>query len=247
MNASPRTAKLIRLLSLLLLTALLSSCGLPLLTETEADGMTYSLRGNGRVEQIEVRKENKTVGTYKQKGLKQEILAQIGVADYGFRLTDLNFDGQADMQLMIAKAEGAQRYASYLWDDRKGEYVYHAKLSALQDIGMIASLQVITAREHSYVIDPATGDSPEFYTETDCFSLYRWIDGQLTEVHRKEKTYYEESDIYCYAVYELDENGKLDLIRESWIDAEKINHDKYPMDATGFEGYVPQAGNNGIE
>ena len=76
------------------------------------------------------------------------------------------------------------------------------------------------------------------YIEREAFVLYRWIGGELTEVHRKEKTYYEESDIYCYTVYERDKNGEMKVIRESWIDADKIATAKCPMDATGFEGYV---------
>lgn len=228
-----------RSVALLLIALLLSSCGLPLLQEIEADGMTYALYGNGRVEQIEVRQDKKTIGTYQQKGLKENVLKPLGISDYGFRLADLNFDGKADMQLMTVKTEGAHRYATYIWDESRGEFAYHAALSALQNVTLIDSLQALSAWEYEYTIDPATSDTPEFYTESNHFVLYRWIDGRLTEVHRKEKTYYQESDIYCYAVYDRDENGEMELTRESWVDPEKMNDDKYPLDATGFEGYVP--------
>ena len=226
------------LTAMLLLTASLSACGSPMLSQTTVEGFTYTLYGQGRVERIEVKRGEERVGSYAQKGITFDLLTQLGDDSQGFRVTDLNFDRLPDMQLAVANTPSGTRYASYLWDEAKGEYVQNKELSSLYDVGMIASLSVITAREYEYTVDPATSDAPEFYSERNSFVLYRWIDGKLTEVHRKDMTYYQESDIYCYAVSELDKSGELTLIRESWIDAEKIDHSKYPIDATGFEGYV---------
>ena len=228
------------LAAMLLLTASLSACASPMLSQTTVEGFTYTLYGQGRVERIEVKRGEERIGTYAQKGITFDLLTQLGDDSRGFRVTDLNFDRLPDMQLAVANTPSGMRYATYLWDETSGEYVLDRELSALHDVGMIASLSVITAREYEYTIDPATSDSPEFYTERNSYVLYRRINGALTEVHRKDMTYYEESDIYCYAVYALDENGELELIRESWIDAEKIDHSKYPLDATGFEGYAAE-------
>ena len=229
----------VALLLATLLTAIsLSSCGASMLSQTTVEEMTFILYGKDRVNRIEVKRGQERIGTYAQKGLPRDMLDAAGDDSYGFLVTDLNFDHKPDMQLAVARNKNGTRHAVYLWDENEGEYVYHEFLSTLQDVGMIASLEVITAREYAYHVDPATTDTPEFYSECNRFILYRWIDGQLTEVHRKEKTYYQESDIYCYMVYERTENGEMELIRESWITAERIDHDKYPLDASGFEGYV---------
>lgn len=224
----------------LLLTASLSACGMPQLDRLVFEDMTYTLYGHGRVERIEVERDGRRIGSYAAKGMTDELLAKLDDNSHGFLLSDLNFDGNSDMLLKTASTKAGIRYTAFLWDDTKEEYISNTSLSSLADIGMIASLKVITAKEYAYTIDPAVGDTPEFFAERHSLVLYRWIDGKLTEVHRKDMTYYEESDIYCYAVYDLDGSGELELIRESWIDAEKIDHSKYPLDATGFEGYAAE-------
>ena len=229
-----------RILTCLIATLLLTACGMPQLEKLTVEDMTYTLYGNGRTERIEVERDGRRIGSYAAKGMTEELLTKLGDRDHGFLLSDLNFDGKTDMLLKTANTKSGLRYAAFLWDDAKGEYVSAASLSALTDIGMIASLQVITAREYEYTVDPAVGDMPEFYTERHSIVLYRWISGKLTEVHRKDRIYYEENDIYCYAVYDFTDEGELELSRESWVDPEKMNDEKYPLDATGFEGYAVQ-------
>lgn len=223
-----------RLLASLLLTAVLSSCGAPMLHQTSAEGLTFTLYGKNRVEKIEVTRDKDSIGTYREKGVTLDMLTQLEDSTYGLRVTDLNFDSKPDMQLMVANTKSGPRFVTWLWDESKGEYVRHTRLSSLNDVGAIASLEVITAREYEYTVDPATSDTPEFYIEKNNFVLYRWIDGALTEVHRKELTYYEESDIYCYAIYEREEDGSMELTRESWINEESFDPDQYPLDATGY-------------
>lgn len=218
------------------LAAALSSCMGSVLHQTTDGDLTYTLRGSGdRVEQITVTRDGKRVATYQKRGLPA---AECG-ENYGFRLTDLNFDRKGDMQLLILREDGGDIYATYLWDEEKGEHVYSNALSSLRDMGMIASLEAITAREFEITIDPATDDTPDFEIRREAFVIYRWENGNLTPVHRKELTYYEESDIYCYLIQERNEQGEWDTVRESWITADRFDSQKCPMDATGFEGYIP--------
>lgn len=220
----------------LMLSVSLTSCMGKILHQTTVDGLTYTLHGaNNRVEQITVKRDGKRIGTFQKRGLPA---AESG-EDYGFRLTDLNFDGKYDMQLAVAKSDAGPVYATYLWDGSADKYVYHAQLSALQDMGVIASLGVITARESTVTIDPATDDTPEFEIRMDAFVIYQWQDGKLVDVHRKELTYYEESDIYCYLILERDAQGEWETVRESWITDERFDAAKCPLDATGYPGYVP--------
>lgn len=238
MKASPNVRFLIRLLSAFLLLTILSSCGSPMLSQTTVEGFTYTLYGQNRVERIEVKRGEERIGTYAQKGITFDLLTKLGDDSQGFRVTDLNFDRMPDMQLAVASTESGIRYASYLWDEAKGEYVQNKELSALYDVGMIASLEVITAREYEHTIDPATDDTPEFDINKESFVLYRWQNGMLTAVHRKELTYYEESDIYCYAIFDLNEYGEWETTRESWVTDDRYDSKKYPMDASGYQGYV---------
>ena len=226
------------LLSLLLLTASLSACGMELLEQTTVGDFTFSIYGKDRVERIEVKRGEERIGSYVQKGLSREMLRSMGDDSYGLLFTDLNFDRTPDIMLTVANTKSGKQSAVYLWDEAAGEYVYPKLLSSLHGVGMIASLGVITAQEYEYTVDPAVGETPEFYTERQSYLLYRWIDGKLTEVYRKDLTYYEESDIYCYAVYERAESGEMDTVRESWINAEKMDPAEYPLDADGYEGYV---------
>jgi hypothetical protein len=162
----------------LLLAGALSSCAGKILHQTTVGDLTYTLHGtNDRVEQITVSRDGRRIGAFQKRGLP----GQISGDDYGFRLTDLNFDRHTDMQLLVAQAEAGDMYATYLWDAEAEKYVYHPQLSTLQNMGMIASLGVLTARESSVTIDPATDDTPEFEICRDAFILYRCYDTLSTE------------------------------------------------------------------
>lgn len=219
--------------ALLLLLLALPSCGGKMLGQMTVEGLTFTLYGGNRVERIVVTRGEEQIGTYEQRGLTADMLAQLGDDSYGFYLTDFNFDRMPDMQLKVGYNGTAVQYACYLWDEESDAYVYHDRLSSLQNTGMIATEEIITATEYEYTVDPATADTPEMYIEKNAFVLYRWVDGELTEIHRKELTYYEESDIYCYTILDLNENGEWDTTRESWINAEKFDAEKYPLDASG--------------
>lgn len=219
----------------LMLTATLSSCTGKILHEATVDGLTYTLRGaSDRVEQITVTRDGRRIGSFQKRGLP----GAEGGANYGFNLIDLNFDGMADMQLTVAQGEAGPIYASYLWDAETEKYVYHTKLSTLQGVEAIASLGILTSREHILTIDPATDDTPEFEIRTDAYIIYEWQNGKLVDVYRKKLTYYEESDIYCYLIEQRNATGEWDTVRESWIADERFDASKCPLDATGYEGYV---------
>ena len=224
------------LMAALMLAISLSSCVGNVIYQVTVDDFTYTLRGAAdRAEQITVTRDGKRVATYKKRGMPGKESGE----NYGFRLIDLNFDDKSDMQLLIAREDGGDIYATYLWDEESEKYVYNATLSTLRDMGTIASLEAITAREFAITIDPATDDTPDFEIRRETFVIYLWQNGALTPVHRKELTYYEESDIYCYLIQERNDRGEWDIVRESWIAAERFDSEKCPLDATGFEGYAP--------
>ena len=235
MKKSPIYRTLLCLLATICLTAALSACAGEILHQETVDGLTYTLHGTSeRVEQITVTRDGKRIGAYQKRGLQG-----IGQVEHcGFRLIDLNFDGNADMQLLIARGDIGDVYATYLWNESDEKYVYHSTLSTMQDVGAIIALGAVTAREYKVEIDPATDDTPEFEIITESFVIYRWQGNNLTPIHRKDLTYYEESDIYCYFITEVNEGGEWETVRESWITAERFDPEKCPLNANGFEGYA---------
>lgn len=232
MKRSDLRRRLLCLLTALLLILSLTSCAGEVLYQVTVDNLTYTLRGaSEHVEQITVTRGGKRIGSYRKRGIKGEI----GGESYGFFVSDLNFDGHLDMFLLISISETVQHYACYLWSPEQDTYLYDASLSALGGLEIDSERQWLTARDYTLTIDPATDDTPEFDIRKDTFSIYRWQNGTLGEVHRKELTYYEESDIYCYTVWEMDTQGEWELLRESWVAAERYHREKYPMDATGYD------------
>ena len=219
-------------LAVLMLVTSLSSCLGKVLYQVTVDDFTYTLRGSqDRAEQITVTRDGKRVAAYQKRGLPVKESGE----HYGFRLIDLNFDQKNDMQLLIAREDNGDIYATYLWDEESGKYVYSTALSALSGLDTIDSLEAITAREFEITIDPATDDTPDFEIRREAFVIYLWQNGKPVAVHRKELTYYEESDIYCYLIQERNEQGEWDVVRESWITADRFDSEKCPMDATGYE------------
>ncbi len=218
---------LFRSLSALLVMCLLavSVCGCSgetLHTQT-ADGMTYTLYGGDRPEKLTVTKDGKTVFSVRKRGAP----LTVGAEDQSLTLCDLDFDGDTDIRYLTGITEHARHYSCYLWDGET--FVLHRGLSSLNNLEPDAESKELTSFQTELTIDPATQDTPAFDILLKRLTRYRWEDGEPVAFHRTELTFYEESDIYCYAIYELKEDGEWCPTRESWITAERFDEDLYPL------------------
>lgn len=223
MRATHLFRALSALSALCLLTAVLCACGgQALYTETVGD-MTFTLYGGERAERLTVTRDGDKIFSVRKRGVPGSVSGE----SFGLTLCDLDFDGDTDIRYLTGVTENALHYSCYLWDGET--FVLHRELSKLDNLEADDHARELSSFETVLTVDPATTDTPAFDILLKRMTRYRWEDGNPVAFHRVELTFYEESDIYCYAIYDLNENGEWDTTRESWITAERFVEEHYPL------------------
>ncbi len=215
--------RIIALLLLILITAALASCAyFNLLGEFECAEYTCRLYGLRSVERIKVISGGKTVATLNTKGALTE------GNNYGFNFIDANFDGYDDICLEVKTDDDGTKYSFWIWNPIRKNFstdrILNSLLSPVFDYGE----GTVTAPYRSRIIEPVAGPDPEAYIDDEGVVTYEWRQGVLVAVRRECITYYSESDIYCVAVWEINEGGELEAIRERWLRPEQYERAGYP-------------------
>lgn len=212
---------------LLLLSLCLSStaCGeryAPLHTY-EADGLTYTVRGNnGRPRQIVVKlgetvvwqqavNVNRKVGNYKN--------------CYGFEIMDLNFDGTKDVVLTVKLDGDVADVRCWLWNSEKNTFRFSEELSSLNNVMADKNMKAIFAFEHEYVFREATKDLPDTYVSTDKVTKYVWANGALIPERRVSLSYESEHKFYVYSIENYNEDtAAYDEPKETYLSEEEYRN-----------------------
>ena len=198
--------KALRILLLLLLPCLLASCGerYDPLYSTEADGLTYVVRGSDdRARQIVVKLGDEVVW-------KTSIHGNRKVGNYkgvwGVEIMDLNFDGTKDIVITRAIDGDVADVDCYLWNQEKNSFRLSEELSSLSNVCARPQDKSLLAFDHSLVTHAATADLPETYVSTDRVTKYVWKDGILLPERRVSLSYDSEHKFYIYAVENYNES-----------------------------------------
>ncbi len=144
--------------------------------------------------------------------------------DYGFSIADLDFDGIPDLRVVSERNSDGDVYACYI-SDGAGDFKLDAALSSLRGACWDAENETVsvTTRTHTELV--SYPNAPPIYTDETRKVFYgRDEDGGKLEVIREETlTYYSETEIYCYAIYEPNEDGELEVTDEHWILPDKLD------------------------
>lgn len=197
--------------------------------DSTAGTITYELYGKyGSVKKIRVSRmdakngKSRSLGSYKADGIDRSELSD---GSYGFEVIDLNFDGLPDFRIIhdiTAYGDSTlTKYSNFLCNS---DGTYYAR----KDLGSIGNVQpdndTKTLKGQNYAkIFEGKNEKGEYvlFTETTSESIYEWRGTTLTEIRRHEVKYYSESDIYCIADYEINDDGTLEAVDEKWIEADK--------------------------
>ena len=142
-------------------------------------------------------------------------------------LDDLNGDGHLDLIVPHSKDDNQDfRYAAFLWDRNSSMFTDSgalndiANISLNTDTGTITSTMLIRT-----LIAEEQPNLPEIYETRKVLTEYKMIDDYFVAYREVALTYYSETDIYCYSIYDYDpELEKLVYTDEQWISAEKAQN-----------------------
>ena len=204
-----RRILLILLILCLSLTAL-TACGEPaeVLTHGDLEVAVYT-DADGVAKTIKTYRDGKLLDTWRPRG-------QVSYAEAPIRFVDLNFDGYPDMRILATTGKHL-RYVNRIYSPDTGDFYTNTVLDMLQDPVVDSEAQLITAYYSKYTIEPAVGMSPEVYIDERGTKTCAWINNNLTVIARDCITYYSESDIYCVARWEMDDDGDMEAVEERWL------------------------------
>lgn len=144
--------------------------------------------------------------------------------DYGFSIADLDFDGIPDLRVVSERHSDGDVYSCYI-SDGKGGFELDSVLSSLRGARWDAENETVSTVTHTYTELASYPNAPPLYIDETRTVFYgRSESGGKLEVIREETlTYYSETEIYCHAIYEPNEDGELEVTDEHWILPDKLD------------------------
>lgn len=199
-----------------LISALLGCSAEPARTLISSEGTVCRvyLDSRGAVRRLELSEQTEGSSTH-------VLRPDSSIRDSGESLVfiDADFDGRLDVRLVTRRVGGNTYYTTYIRGDA-GYYTVSA-LDALPSPVIDSATQTISSPYTRYTVEPATDDYPEVYISEAGTNSYAWQQGALRLVGRVSYTYYSESDIYCVATWQAQDDGTLDAVEEHWLDEEQ--------------------------
>ena len=146
-------------------------------------------------------------------------------------LDDVNGDGHLDLFVPHSKDNNLDfRYAIFTWDNNSSMFTDTGVLYDLANIDVDLNENTVTSKMLlRTVVAEAQPNLPEEYELKNVYTEYKLIDGAFVSYRELSLTYYSESDIYCYSIYEYNSESKeLEYLDEQWIDAEDAQNITLP-------------------
>ena len=139
-------------------------------------------------------------------------------------LDDVNGDGHPDLFIPHSKDNNLDfRYAIFTWDNESEMFTDTGVLGDLANIEVDLNENTITSK--MLLRTGVTESQPnltEEYELKNVYTEYKLADCAFVEYRKLSLTYYSESDIYCYSIYEYNsETKELEYFDEQWMDAEE--------------------------
>lgn len=156
----------------------------------EADGRSFCARGeNGEVKQIVVKARDDILFA-RDVTVDSSVGTQNGT--YGLTVTDLNFDGAADILLMQSISGESVFYRAWLWNVQKETYSLSESLSSLCNIKPIPERGAILAFSHGQELR-----DNQLIQWSDSATQYVWKSGELIPERQIQLTYYADVAAWC--------------------------------------------------
>ena len=210
------------LMILLMILPLAVSCKaerFSLLYSTEADGITYCVRGNGnRPKQILAKRGDKILWVSKVSVARN--LGDLG-GNYGLEILDFNFDSRPDVMIPTTANGECVSYACWIQNEDGSGYTYSEELSSLCNPKTDAELLAVFGFSKTS-LKKTDKNGVDYMAPTDTTTKYVWREGNLQPQIRVSLTHYPPESKYCYSVSYYDEKtGEFNDPDDYWLTPEE--------------------------
>ncbi len=151
--------------------------------------------------------------------------------DYGFRILDIDGDGDEDFIIKSVRTEGAERYRCFI--NKDGSFALEKKISSLVAPRFEDGTVIVETFERFN--EPTYNNEPPMYELRRDETVYGFTEhGRFVIKQVNRFSYFSETDIYRYSIYLPDDEGELYAESDKWI---------YPEDLEKY-GFKPFDENN---
>jgi len=147
--------------------------------------------------------------------------------DYGFRVLDIDSDGDEDFIIKSVRTEGAEKYRCFI--NKEGSFVLEKKISNL--VAPKFENGTVTVETFQRINEPTYNNEPPMYELRRDETVYGFTEhGRFVVRQVNRFSYFSETDIYRFSIYLPDDEGELYADSDKWIYPEDL--EKY-----GFEPF----------
>lgn len=192
------------------------------------DGGEYSFRLFGSVNgisRVDIYRGEEKTGSVKPDYRVNEPWLGEDKEDYGFRVLDIDGDGDEDFIIKTNRTVGAERYRCFINED--GSFTLEKKISSL--VAPKFEDGAVIVETFQRLNEPTYNNEPPMYELRRDETVYGWTRyGRFVIKQVNRFSYFSETDIYRYSIYLPDDEGELYADSDKWIYPEDL--EKY-----GFE------------
>lgn len=214
---------------LFIATLSLTACsgGEPLMS---VDGQEYSFRLYGStngITRVDIYRGDEKTGSVKPDYRVNEPWLGEDKHDYGFRVLDIDGDGDEDFIIQSNRTEGAEKYRCFI--NKEGNFSLEKKISALASPKFVDGTVIVETFDR--IEQPTYNNEPPMYELRRDEIVYGFTEhGRFVIKQVNRFSYFSETDIYRFSIYLPDDEGELYSDSDKWIYPEDL--EKY-----GFEPF----------
>lgn len=193
-------------------------------------GAEYSFAlfgGANGITRVDVYRDSEKTGSVKPDYRVNEPWLGDDKEDYGFRVLDIDGDGDEDFIIKSVRTDGAERYRCFI--NKDGSFVLEKKISSLVAPKFEDGTVIVATFERFN--EPTYNNEPPMYELRRDETVYGFTEhGRFVIKQVNRFSYFSETDIYRFSIYLPDDEGELYADSDKWIYPEDL--EKY-----GFEPF----------
>lgn len=194
------------------------------------EGAEYSFRlfgsANG-ITRVDIYRGEEKTGSVKPDYRVNEPWLGENKESYGFRILDIDGDGDEDFIIKSVRTAGAEKYRCFI--NKDGNFTLEKKISAL--VAPQFEDGKVKVESFERINEPTYNNEPPMYELRRDETVYGFTEhGRFVVEQINRFSYFSETDIYRYSIYLPDEEGELYADSDKWIYPEDL--EKY-----GFEPF----------
>lgn len=194
------------------------------------EGNEYSFRlfgGANGIVRVDIYRGEEKTGSVKPDYRVNEPWLGDDKEDYGFRVIDIDSDGDEDFIIKSVRTEGAEKYRCFI--NKEGSFVLEKKISNL--VAPRFENGTVTVETFQRINEPTYNNEPPMYELRRDETVYGFTEhGRFVVRQVNRFSYFSETDIYRFSIYLPDDEGELYADSDKWIYPEDL--EKY-----GFEPF----------